>query len=202
MTLVAPPSPYFDAPIAVLNTLESSLPEFLNALALSTLEKLAFGHGLRRPWPQQVVLGFLASSSHSMKSLTLNSSSCVVQGDGVLPLMRALPYLTELGLPTYDPVPQLDFITMNSESLVPKLRVFKGGGVSSIRHALDFLRARWSKDVHGRYEEISVAEFRIKQVHFAPDLEYAERALPEAQRDGRIIEVKVFLAWLRHNNVL
>lgn len=178
----------FIAPNCITN-----ISQFLDALVLPALKQISFGDGFMGSWPQQSILGLLGRSGNAVESF---ESAAITSPDDFIGLMRAMPQLTRFvasadsSNSSANTIPETVLRTMNSENLAPKLRIFWGWSVLSIRTALDFLDSRWSRDAQGRYEGIRDARLYIEAKDLAPDQVYFLGSLDHLRMHGRKVEVR------------
>lgn len=99
----------------------------MDTLFLPALQKIIFGHGLEGRWPQRTILDFLNRAGNDVK--VFQSIKATVSGQDIVPLMRAMPKLTEFEI-CCTPISKSAFVTLNSEGLVPGLRIFRVNGKS------------------------------------------------------------------------
>lgn len=122
------------------------------------------------------------------------SVEAIVSGQDIVPLMRAMPQLTEFII-YCNCIPESAFIAMNSEGLVPGLRVFREWEAPSVQTAVNFLESRWSRDEHGRYDGICDAKFCFKEesgrLGFFQNTDKNNRSvLQHLQQHGRKVETE------------
>ncbi|KAF9458851.1 hypothetical protein BDZ94DRAFT_1300950 [Collybia nuda] len=106
----------------------------------------------------------------------------------IVPLLKFMPYLRELIIPTTDPIPQSSLDAIRIMNLSPRLRAFTFP-VDSILPAIHFLQSRWTKSLSGSYEGIREAKIRIRHEEFALEEVWYEKVALEFTNDGRMVDI-------------
>lgn len=168
-----------------------SLKKALERMALPLLRRLRIDGYFVDGWVDGAgISAFFQRCACPIKSFQI--ARAVTTVEDLVPLMRAMPTLTELAMTTMDPVKEATLRRINTEKLLPNLRRLEGWGFSSTRMVLDFLNCRWSRGASGVYEGIQDSFLWLEMTDSLPaDQESLHSVLPDLRKHGRRVHLQL-----------
>lgn len=161
----------------------SAVETLLKHVVVPALRSLKFGEEDWVEWPQDVVLSLISRSMCTLE--TFETPARAIAEEDLIPLMRAMPQITEFNAFTKHLISPSTLSTIESENLAPKLCQLDGWRVTSLRSFIQLLRGHWMRKGRG----IQNVRVWIPEELFVPDKDYFKSMLPELTKNGRRIKV-------------